>query len=196
MHIPDGYASAAFIHNDTGVVTGTAPYIWTLGMHLNIVEDPQEAANDLFNAFVANLLPEMSNFYTLTAVELTVPDGLGGTGTVSSTEDPAEGANTDLDPVYVAFAPKVRKITAGIGRKNRGVFHPVGLLGIDQVDSNGHIGNVRRADLQEVINSFATDVGSTIGDAVILHDDPAVTPTVVVSAQIQGSVGVLRNRMV
>lgn len=197
LTIPPGFASAAFIHSEVGgVPLGTKPYVWTLGIDAASATSPVDVANSLMAMWEVAWAPETDNSFQLERVELTMAAVGGGTGVAVSTDPPVPGTRLG-DPTYTAFAPKVRKTTALIGRRYKGLFHPPGFLDLSDVNADGTLVTAaitRVEDACDTMTSELTTAGGLV--AVLLHTSPSIDPTPIVGYSCSSSTGVLRNRMV
>jgi hypothetical protein len=184
------------VATEAGDDVGTEPYVWTMGFDIASFSGTTiGAAEAIFEAWKANWASITQDTIRLDHVDVTVPITGGGTGTVTSISTYQNGGGS-FDPSYIAFAPKIRKLTPSPGRKFRGVFHPAGVLPLASVDSNGQM-------TPEIIGALITANEGMLSDLlaieiipVLLHSDSAVPPTLITGFQYPNKVGILRERMV
>lgn len=197
LFIPAGFGSAAWVITSAD---GTSPFITTLGVEVDPVEDPADVANHLFDAYDQSLLNQTGNGFTLERVVLTIPVGDGTVGTVESTVPPEVG-DTTAERCSLSMAMLVNKRTAGIGRSSRGRMFLPGILAQDSVDTAGLIDSADVAAFQGVVNNFYSLLLSTAGTwpiptpPVLLHSDEARAPTPITQLTVSNKVGSLRRRI-
>lgn len=196
MYVPADYALASFVYTENVTDTGTEPYVWTLGIKNDSVNDWPVVANEMCTIWQDTWAPETSDAFVLDHVDLLVNAGGSSTGVVTSTEDPVIGEVT-VAVGYNAFAPKVRKVTGRLGRKGRGLCHPVGVLSLSDISNNGTISTTRRAELEAVCTAWGTAMFTAGYVGYLLHTDAADgDPDLITGFVVSPKVGVLRKRMV
>lgn len=197
MFIPEGFASVAFVVTDaTGEDLGTPEYVYTTAISNPLLDDWQDVANLVDDEWKDAFSPVTIDTFSLERTVLTVSDGAGGTGTIESTNPPVPGTRVS-DPGFTVFAPKVRKLTARIGRKGRGVTHPAGVLALSDITNSGIILEARRTAILDAFNAFGLAVATAGYVPVLLHSNEADgAPDALTGATVGAKVGVLRNRIV
>lgn len=195
MYIPPTFALAAFVHTENIADSGTEPYVWTTGLVIGSA-DPVEIADALVARWVEFIAPLTTDRIFLDHVTLTLPAPGGGTGSVTSTEEPVTGDVTDDEQQYFVFAPKVRKLTDRLGRKGRGVFHPPGMLLLGDMDNAGNLAPAKRTAINEAWTDFATALPADGTAMALLHTNEADgTPDPITGLSVSPKVGIIRKRM-
>lgn len=197
VNIPAGFGSCAWVLSSTD---GTSPFITTLGVEVDPVEDPQDVANKLYDAYATTLMPQTGNTLRLERVVLTIPVGDGTVGTVESSTASTLGSLTG-ERCSLSMALLVNKRTAGIGRSSRGRMFVPGILAQTAVDTAGLLEAATVTAFQTLMNTF---YGKLIGTAgafpistppVLLHTDTLRAPTPITLLTVSNKVGSLRRRI-
>lgn len=181
--IPPGFAQAVWSMTLTG---DSEPIICTGGLDVSAAGGDFEAAADgAFAAWGANIMPSVSDEYTLDHVTLYVGQDGGPPLVYDSTLTGSAGGLTNA-PLPQNCAHLVRKRTDAAGRRGRGRFYipgvpegevtPTGVLSTTYVDG-------MTASAQAFLDELATPVGAYPSlELVILHrsegigTEPAPTP--------------------
>jgi hypothetical protein len=193
---PAGFGAAAWIL--TGA-DGTSPFITTMGVEVDPVEDTEVVANHLFNAYAETWLGQTGNVFTLERCVLTLPIGNGTVGTVESTV-PSEIGALSGERCSMSMALLVNKRTGGIGRRSRGRMFIPGVLPATAVDTGGNLESTTVASYQQIADIFLAALAAnaapfpTPTPGVLLHSD-AGAPTPVTQLTVSTKVGSLRRRI-
>lgn len=195
--IPPDYALATW---EFSGAPGTAPFATTCGFRVDGWLDSQvAAANHLFTAYQLSWLLNTDSEITLDRVTLLIGD-LNGNGSVESDLSPEAGQTATADgPISMAVI--MRKTTDQLGRKGRGRCFIPGVLGTEDVNQDGTIKTASLAVFQATADDFHDNVTSPGGaptgalEPVLLHNDPALAPTVISNFTVTPLVGWIRGRI-
>lgn len=160
-----------------------------------------QSADDLFLAFASNLMPSMSNEYTLEAVTSYVGQDGGPPLVVGSSASAVVGGSADLVlPQNCAYL--VRKRTDAAGRRGRGRMY---IPGVDEsnVDERGNILPAHVAAWQTAFNNWLDDLTTAVGarlyPPVVLHRSEGIgvepPPTPVTSFVVESIIATQRRRL-
>lgn len=166
------------------------PAVCTLGFDQGGGVAVADAAENIHNAFVAELLPLLTDDVILDATE--VKYGPNDTGPSALHSDPQAGSETGTgSPSNTAYL--IQKNTALGGRQGRGRMFLPGVLE-DGVGSDGAI-LLGRVDLiNDGLEAFAIVLALQSLAVVLLHSD-ALAPTPVISLTCSTTAGTQRRRM-
>jgi len=175
MPIPSGFGLAQFIFEGAGA--GPGGCMVTLALDHPFDESPTVLAEEVSEAFAANMIGGLCDEVTHSTTRLRIGTPLGEVVVEVAGGGPG-GQSVPCMPPSVAL-PFV-KFSAFGGRANRGRWF---LPGVPEevVDSAGFIDSAARDDYTG--NSIAFVAALAVDDfvPVILHSDPELTPTVVLS---------------
>ena len=197
LFIPAGFGSCAW---EITSADGTSPFITTLGVEVDPVEDPADVANKLFDAYATTLLAQTGNTFSLDRVILTIPVGDGTVGTVESNLVPDAGSLSG-ERCSLSMAMLVNKRTSGIGRTSRGRMFLPGIIPQGAVDSSGLMLTATVTAYQIVVDNFLDALNGTGGafpiatPPVLLHSDEVRAPTPINALTVSQKVGSLRRRI-
>lgn len=151
-------------------------------------------ASDIQGAFTT-WQAQWGSAYTLQGTDVVFNDGgVERTGTDRTPFN--SGAAAANLPQNVALL--VQKGTGLVGRKNRGRFYfPPGRLAEVDVSSSGVIDAADVTVIQGELNTLRTNIiaGANIDGVVVLHTNPADTPTPVLSFNLDNVVATQRRRL-
>jgi len=189
--IPPGYGEASVRIN---IVNQGGPAYVVFGYETALGATPIASATNI--ADVLNNNPGLVNFMTTNAVidSVTVRQNDGGAflGTATQTVNAAGTFGSDNAPPQVAAL--IQKLTGFAGRSQRGRMY------IPSVDEEGItiIGTfdaARLAAMQTAANAFLIDLQTQDVPMVLLHSDPALSPTPVVQLNVDSLVATQRRRL-
>jgi hypothetical protein len=191
--IPVGYLEAQAVF--TGPGPGGVRMVVTGHTQVELASPDEEAeiiAEQIWSANGSDLRFPIDNNYSL--VQVTVyanqgdPDLLIGqwTGTIQGTS-----SGTAVPPQVAVL---IRKTTSMAGRWNRGRMYIPGVNSAS-LGEDGTLEGSALANWQNAANGFLQACSSTGLDLVILHNDPARTPTPVESLVVQSLSATQRRRL-
>jgi len=194
MHIPQGFGTVTYFWARVG---DTEEMVTSLGF--NTLGDPptDEDADLMFEAWSESDMRTSTTIQTsLVRVEYAVATTGDNELVVAESTLPgvAGGTNSDTTPSNCAIL--IRKRSGLPGRKNQGrIFYPD--CQAEAVNQNGLLGDENRGNYQAaLIDWFGTLSGIGVLDGpVILHTDPADTPTPVTQVIVQNQLATQRRRM-
>lgn len=193
---PAGFGAAAWILTGPD---GTSPFITTMGVEVDPVEDTEVVANHLFDVYANSWLGQTGNVFTLERCVLTLPVGNGTVGTVESTV-PSEIGALSGERCSLSMALLINKRTGGIGRRSRGRMFIPGVIPATGVDTGGNLESTDVGAYQQVADLFLAGLAAnaapfpTSTPGVLLHSD-AGAPTPVTQLTVSTKVGSLRRRI-
>lgn len=199
--IPDDFAQLSFVHTQVGVPD---EIICTLGVREQTGDLEQSDLDDVRDAWVANIVPMLSDLMTF---EKVVARDAGGVF-LESFDGTAGASSSQFLPVSNAVI--VEKRTGVSGRRNRGrMYLPV--AGDASTDSAGVVDGTALAGIQTNMDGLQTDIETAMGAApggmYILHSkgwdgavepaDPgnAPAPTLITSFVAKSLIGTQRRRI-
>lgn len=198
--IPPGFAQCVWSHI---LVGDSEPIINTAGLDLSAAGGAfEDAADNAFTAWVDNILPSISDDYTLSHVTLYVGQDGGPPLVVDSTLSNSTGGLSNA-PLPQNCAHLVRKRTDSSGRRGRGRLYIPGVPE-GEVDSAGNLSTVYRDAMTTSANGLLTDLETGVAGLpatpmVILHRSEGIgtepPPTPVVTMVCETKIATQRRRL-
>lgn len=193
MFIPVGYAQTALHFTMTG---DSNEQVCTLGFASSAAATSATAidlANDICATWDADMAPITSDEVTLQRVEVLIKTTgdllVAGTSTAA-----AKAGESTLDVLPGGVSAVVRKNTGLAGRAYRGrMFHP-GLISDNDVSNGSIITSGRQIEINAALEDWLNSLAGTLDEAVLLHTNPALTPTPIASLTVSRRVGFLGRR--
>ncbi len=186
MTIPAGFAQIAYILSSGNVTDGEA--ITTHGTAVPSSSDLATVVNGWSEAFATNFWNVHGNHEYVhiktigrTATQVYEVAG-GGIGTNSG------------EPTQSNTALLVKKLSASIGRRNRGRMYIPGVLDQGTVDGAGNIPPAAVASFQSSVFGWFSEGSLSEAAPVILHADGSA-PTPITSLIVESKTGSQRQRM-
>nr|CRY96175.1 hypothetical protein [uncultured prokaryote] len=190
--VPDEYGLASLKWNVTGI---TEPMVVTFGI-FHPTQPPAEWPVDINTAAIAAELivgTGMLNgwtYGTCTVIYGTPTGPLTFEDTISNSGEAGEGG------MAVNSAVLVRKNTSSGGRANRGrLFSPPFALIESKVSQSGVIATADRDAIQSHWAQFLTNLETAGYQMVILHSNPLMPPTTVISLTVDSVIATQRRRL-
>lgn len=189
--IPEGFGEATLFIE--GGPSDPINIVWGYEV-ATLTTEPNENAQNNLEAFAggSNVWPRMSGPLVVTRCEVREREGgLIRTGEYALTV-PTGFPTNETDPPNVSML--VRKVTASGGRANTGRMYVVGL---DQAagDSSGFLSAATIADRQAGCNGMLGDMSANDIPMYLLHNNPALAPTLVTALIVQARVATQRRRL-
>jgi len=185
IFIPEGNAQATMVFSGP---TDTGNAITTFGFSLGEEGTLTGLCNAIGASFIAELLPSLSNRYTLTKVEA-----------ISATESAEVVFNAEGDQAGMPPAPNTcllgRKGTSLRGRKHRGRNYWPGMITESMVDESGFISAGPLEGLQGAFDLWGASIDGLGYFGCILHNDEETEPTGITSYILDSKVATQRRRM-
>lgn len=195
--IPPGFAQIAF---ELQLTNDDEPIITTLGLDLDAVAGTQ-IADLAFQAFALEIMPVVSNAYTLVRATAYVGNDGPGPLVYDSSLTGVTGANTG-NPLPQNCAWLMRKRTDLAGRRGRGRMYIPGVME-SEVSPTGVIDTTTVTGLQAAADDFydrlTTGVDQAATPPVVLHrsegigEEPAPTP--ITSFTVDSVIATQRRRL-
>jgi hypothetical protein len=191
--IPNGYAQIQMHFNLSG---DPEPILVTFGIETTagLLADRITAMNTIKSAYMSAMLNRHTGSYTLTKVV-----GKFGPGPnhviVESDTAPAVFGNAGV-AASQNNAVLVRKLTGQAGRHNKGRMYLPPMVRTD-IGPDGALMPATAADWRTQLEGFrvAITAAQGTGNMVILHNDPAMTPTIVTSLVVDPRIATQRRRL-
>lgn len=192
--IPPGYSKITF----TWTLTGSTRFFQSSVEVQNLLLDgsPTTLLNNVITAFTSPSRPfhvaEMLIGFTLTEAKISMVT-LGGILLTAINSTPSAGTKPTVSPCPINTSVIVRKNVFPAGRKYRGrMLIPPFYFGEALVDAAGNITSV--AVYQTLFNN-AFSALSAPNPIVLLHSDPALTPTPLTGYSVNNRIGTIGKRM-
>ena len=182
---PDGYMAVAWKFESSYFVKGVAYCNWAYtdgGLNASEFAEAYLAAYEVNydNQFFTDAKPtSMVVGSSLTTVELTVPEMAQRTG----------------DHALPSTAVLHSFSGAGRDRRSHGRCFVPAMLKDQEVNDDGSIAAVRRAEIASAAGAFGEDLGALGIQQVILHVDSDLDPTIVIRGSIEPKVATQRRRL-
>lgn len=193
LFLPVGYSSVRFVFRCTGIVDSMG---FTIAFAPGTGFDAASVAQDVNVATSTSAWwtsAAASTQYSFESIEATFMDSTGPITAIA--------AVNDVGTTVVATPPSnwcvlVRKTTAFGGRTNRGrIYQPPAQVGEGNVDATGTMLTAQVTALQTRWDDFFTDLAAASLNPVLLHTDPAETPTPILAFTVQALGATQRRRM-
>lgn len=192
MIIPTGYAQANLLF--TGLAAPRGAQI-ELGVALDVgMSNPLAIGAAIYDAWEANLLPLQSTSITLSGCRVKVgPNASGPDGTYVESD---AGGNTSSPAMPPQVALLAKKNTDLGGRAHKGRMFIPGAIE-NAADASGAVSDATIAAYNTALAAFLVAVAASPSPTglVLLHTDPLVAPTPIVSITLTALVASQRRRV-
>jgi len=191
--IPVDYGLLAF-HTKTDL--DPEEMLWTVGVNLTSVSDPQDVCTDAHQAWVDHIADLTSTIVDLTRITLKV----GPSSTGATYQDVTAASGNDGGSLLPPnSAVLVQKLTNLGGRKGRGRVYLPGISEIGgTLDSSGTFSSGEAGVITAAMNALLLDIGtgsaSEGAPLVLLHSD-ATAPTLIVQFFCENKIATQRRRL-
>ncbi len=191
--IPVNYGLLAF-HTKTDL--DPEEMLWTVGVNLTSVSDPQDVCTDAHAAWSDHIADLTSTIVDLTRVTLKV----GPSSTGATYQDVTAASGNDGGSLLPPnSAVLVQKLTNLGGRKGRGRVYLPGISEISgTLDSSGTFSSGEAGVITAAMNALLLDIGtgsaSEGAPLVLLHSD-STTPTLIVQFFCENKIATQRRRL-
>lgn len=187
MTIPEGYSLVRLDFSGSGVPTGA---VMTFGLNNAALLTPATIADDVGSALDTNNVKLLyDNSVSLTNIH--VKNGPDATGPFFDRATVLPGERVG-EVGYPGAAVLIKKSSALGGRKNQGRMY---MPGISEADIA--LGGVVEASFQALCQSTWSAIFAELDGSygmVILHSDPADTPTGITALNVEGQIATQRRR--
>lgn len=186
INIPSGFVQATINWSGptkSGEASTVLGFAWPPAMDL------LDVAVTISGAVETNLTPVQHQEFALTGISV-----LTETQRLDLPVGPFQGNRTgDLAPPQVCVL--MSKSSLARGRHARGRNYWPGFLNDGDVYNDGTINPSWVGTLNQAFVGFGEDVSTAGLNLVLLHNDPGLAPTAVISAVIEGKVATQRRRL-
>lgn len=188
MEIPVGYAQITHTFGGTALPRGAAV---VYGVE-NVNSDPAVTVASVIDPlWQSNIMVELASTVTLLSTIVKLGPTEDGEYYVLA-DSQAGGKAVNACPPNTAIL--VRKQTAAGGRKNRGRMYVPGTDEL-KIDFKGQLTAAYVSDLQDAFTDYASALALADLPLVVLHTDPADTPTPITALLVDNFAATQRRRL-
>jgi len=189
--IPVGFAEAVLEFSIPG---DAGPALVVIGVDPGGSQNTQQTADNIADTMnnTPGFMDPVSIDVTFEGVTVYEKIAAGVTQIATNSTSQAGRQAGDIEPPQVAVL--VQKSTGLAGRSNRGRMYVPGPVAA-AVESDGRLTTTYQGQVQTAMNAFLADLSTNLAPMVLLHADPAATPTTVTSLVVQSKVATQRRRL-